>query len=366
MSDERPWSVLGTTTTGTTRDEQADWEREVATRRRERRMLLWLVVVVLLVVAAVYAAGGPGPRDRLPRGTTVAGVDVGGLGPRGAEQRLLRRAAATRLDAPVGCEVARPGVRDRPGRGRSRRRRARPPSPRSRSGGAATPPTCGRASSAATTTRPWWSPSTTCSSRGSSASPTRSGRPTDRGGRARSPPGRRAGLPQQRRDPRRGERGRAVVAGSFLTSERPGRADPRHGRAEGLRACGEHGDAAGRQPGHLGARRLPLRRRTGGRRASGRPARVSCRWRRAAARLVPRLDEEAFARLVEPQVAHRSSATPGTPRSSRAGAGCASCPPSTVAGSTSAADGRHLPHAGDGRRLRTHGDDDACGRCGRR
>ena len=57
MTDERPWSVLGDREDWETRDEQADWDQEIATRRRERRMLLWLILVVALVAGAIYAVG---------------------------------------------------------------------------------------------------------------------------------------------------------------------------------------------------------------------------------------------------------------------------------------------------------------------
>jgi hypothetical protein len=105
VSDERPWSVLRDRQDWDERDEQAEWEREVASRRRERRMLGWLVVVVLLVVGGIYAVGWAWTADKLPRGTTVAGVDVGGLGPRAAEQRLSSD-LRSRLQAPVRVQVA--------------------------------------------------------------------------------------------------------------------------------------------------------------------------------------------------------------------------------------------------------------------
>ena len=105
MTDERPWSVLGDREDWETRDEQADWDQEIATRRRERRMLLWLILVVALVAGAIYAVGYVWTRDRLPRGTTVAGVEVGGMNPLRAQAELAA-GLKDRIQRPIRLEIA--------------------------------------------------------------------------------------------------------------------------------------------------------------------------------------------------------------------------------------------------------------------
>ncbi len=69
-------------------------------RRLLRRLLLGIVLVVGALYVGAYAFAG----DRVPRGTTVAGVDVGGLRPAAAE-RALARGLAGRLDDPVSVVV---------------------------------------------------------------------------------------------------------------------------------------------------------------------------------------------------------------------------------------------------------------------
>lgn len=71
-------------------------------RRRARKALVVLALVAVLaaVLAAAFGAIALLERDTLPRGTTIAGVDVGGLTE--SEARVaVARAAATRLDAPI-------------------------------------------------------------------------------------------------------------------------------------------------------------------------------------------------------------------------------------------------------------------------
>ena len=102
MSDEG-WSVLGDRASWT-QDDTGEWVRETATRRRDRRMLVWLVVLVLLVVAVLYGAGWAWASDRLPRGTTIAGVDVGGLRTQRAEA-VLEAAVRQREAVPITVVV---------------------------------------------------------------------------------------------------------------------------------------------------------------------------------------------------------------------------------------------------------------------
>ena len=67
------------------------------------------VLVALLVPAAVPAAAAAGPMNRLPPGSTIAGVAVEGLGPRGAE-RAVRAAIKPANELPLTVRV---GARDR-------------------------------------------------------------------------------------------------------------------------------------------------------------------------------------------------------------------------------------------------------------
>lgn len=57
-------------------------------RRRDRRLLRWLLLAVLVTVLGLYGAAFALASERLPRGTTIAGVDVGGLHPEDAEREL--------------------------------------------------------------------------------------------------------------------------------------------------------------------------------------------------------------------------------------------------------------------------------------
>ncbi|CAA9322272.1 MAG: Vancomycin B-type resistance protein VanW [uncultured Nocardioidaceae bacterium] len=56
-------------------------------------MLPWVVLALLVTVALLYGAAHAYAGDRLPRGTTIEGVDVGGLRPPAAEQRLQQALA---------------------------------------------------------------------------------------------------------------------------------------------------------------------------------------------------------------------------------------------------------------------------------
>ncbi len=67
---------------------------------RDRRLLRWLVLGVLVVVGGLYLAGYAMASDRLPRATTVADVEVGGMHPDRAG-RVLRDELRPRMDDPV-------------------------------------------------------------------------------------------------------------------------------------------------------------------------------------------------------------------------------------------------------------------------
>jgi hypothetical protein len=62
-------------------------------RRRDRRVLLVILVVLVLLVGGLYAAGYALTSDRLPRGSRVGDVRVGGLSPAAARQEVARETA---------------------------------------------------------------------------------------------------------------------------------------------------------------------------------------------------------------------------------------------------------------------------------
>ncbi|MBZ5740082.1 VanW family protein [Nocardioides mangrovi] len=63
-------------------------------------VVLLVVAGVVLLAGAAYAAAHTIAGDKVPRGTTVAGVDIGGLSPADAEQ-ALREGLADREDRPI-------------------------------------------------------------------------------------------------------------------------------------------------------------------------------------------------------------------------------------------------------------------------
>ncbi|MGH3443846.1 MAG: hypothetical protein ACRDPB_00590 [Nocardioidaceae bacterium] len=71
-----------------------------AYRTSDRRVIPWLLVGLLVIFGGVYVAGYVLTSDRLPRGTTVAGVPLGGLTEPDAELRLSG-ALADRETAPI-------------------------------------------------------------------------------------------------------------------------------------------------------------------------------------------------------------------------------------------------------------------------
>jgi vancomycin resistance protein YoaR len=86
------------------------WDETTATepeprREREGGRVVWLVLVGLaLLVAGGYTAAYLAAGDKVPRGTTVAGVEVGGRTPEGAAS-ALEAGLADRADAPINVRV---------------------------------------------------------------------------------------------------------------------------------------------------------------------------------------------------------------------------------------------------------------------
>ena len=80
------------------------WE---GTEKRERaggRLVLVLILVLALLLAGAYAAAALAAGDKVPRGTTVSGVDIGGLSQADAERRL-EEDLAERAAAPIEVSV---------------------------------------------------------------------------------------------------------------------------------------------------------------------------------------------------------------------------------------------------------------------
>ena len=93
-------------------------------RRRDRRAVVIVLVVLLLLLGGLYAGGYALTSDRLPRGSQVGGVRVGGLSPSAARQKVARETtelaarplrvvvddrAFTIRPADVGLEIDVPG-----------------------------------------------------------------------------------------------------------------------------------------------------------------------------------------------------------------------------------------------------------------
>jgi vancomycin resistance protein YoaR len=78
-----------------------------ASDKRERaggRLVLVLILALALLLAGGYAAAALAAGDKIPRGTSIAGVDIGGLTQDEAERRL-REDLADRADAPIEISV---------------------------------------------------------------------------------------------------------------------------------------------------------------------------------------------------------------------------------------------------------------------
>lgn len=89
------------------------WESNDTRRERPGGWIVLLVVVVLaLLVGGGYAAAYAVAGDKVPRGTSISGVDVGGLS-RAAAIDKLRDAFGRRADAPIEVSVKASGAQPR-------------------------------------------------------------------------------------------------------------------------------------------------------------------------------------------------------------------------------------------------------------
>ena len=75
-------------------------DKPYADRTNDRRVIPWLLFGLVALFGAVYVAGYLFTSDRIPRGTTVSGVEVGGLTP-AAAQTKLRAGLDERAAAPI-------------------------------------------------------------------------------------------------------------------------------------------------------------------------------------------------------------------------------------------------------------------------
>jgi vancomycin resistance protein YoaR len=73
-------------------------------RNSDRRVIPWLLFGLLVLFGGVYVAGYLATSDRVPRGTTVSGIAIGGLTPASAEVRLASEIDAQRR-APVAVSA---------------------------------------------------------------------------------------------------------------------------------------------------------------------------------------------------------------------------------------------------------------------
>jgi vancomycin resistance protein YoaR len=79
-------------------------DRPFRERTNDRRVIPWLLLAIAVLFGGPYVAAYALTSDRVPRGTTVEGVEIGGLTP-AAAQRRLDRALADRATSPVRVRV---------------------------------------------------------------------------------------------------------------------------------------------------------------------------------------------------------------------------------------------------------------------
>ena len=90
------------------------WESDTDSTKSERpggRIVVVVIVLLALLAGGGYAAAYAVAGDKVPRGTSVSGVDVGGL-KRDAAIAKLERAFAERARQPIDVTVARPAATD--------------------------------------------------------------------------------------------------------------------------------------------------------------------------------------------------------------------------------------------------------------
>jgi vancomycin resistance protein YoaR len=85
-------------------DEKSATESEPRREREGGRLVLFLVVALVLLLAGGYTAAYLAAGDKVPRGTTVAGVDIGGRTQAQAAE-ALEGGLADRIDSPISVTV---------------------------------------------------------------------------------------------------------------------------------------------------------------------------------------------------------------------------------------------------------------------
>ncbi len=78
-------------------------------RDNDRRVIPWLLFGLIVLFGGVYVAGYLATSDRVPRGTTVSGVALGGLKPASAEVRLASEIDARRKAAVIVSALGQRG-----------------------------------------------------------------------------------------------------------------------------------------------------------------------------------------------------------------------------------------------------------------
>ena len=85
-------------------DERTDQDADAGREKAGGRVVLLLLLALALLLGGVYVGAWAIAGDNVPRGTTVAGVDIGGLGQDEAERRL-EAGLAERANRPITARV---------------------------------------------------------------------------------------------------------------------------------------------------------------------------------------------------------------------------------------------------------------------